>query len=229
MVSSYTVSSIAKMSNSSSITSVLHPKPLYHPSTLPPQSFKLSRTPSFGSTRSSSIVPPPSHTQHPERSLSTGSTHSSSSTHKTYKTHAPSPSHHHRQSRSRALVLSRLHLLSLTISTTSLLLFSMAIPRWNANFFHSAGSVRGDWADSLPLGPLVLIILLSLFSLLRLFQHNRPTRTIQKVTLGLHTLTSLALVPTLVLASLGGLFRLWTPAQRTAQGLLKCNMLNICK
>ncbi|KAK7887320.1 hypothetical protein LTR67_009740 [Exophiala xenobiotica] len=150
--------------------------------------------------------------------------------------------------RIRAYLTTILHSASLLFSLLSVSLFSAAIPRWNANFFHNTGPSRGDWTDGMPLGPLVFALLYHAGTLLyhsRIGTLRRPSNTPQNTntntnttltsrrTLLLNTTIStlilLTLFPSLILAGYGSLFRFWRPAMRSTQsGSIPCNtMLNV--
>ncbi|KIW26066.1 uncharacterized protein PV07_09194 [Cladophialophora immunda] len=144
-----------------------------------------------------------------------------------------------RRYRLRRRFITALHLVSLLASLIALSLFSAAIPRWNANFFHNTGPNRGDWTDGMPLGPLVFAFLYHAIVLLqgRMQKNSRSTGdsshrpSISRPSLIIHTcapmLVLLSLLPALFLAGYGSLFRLWQPAVHTQSGILVCNMLNI--
>ncbi|KAK5452729.1 hypothetical protein LTS15_006877 [Exophiala xenobiotica] len=148
--------------------------------------------------------------------------------------------------RFRAYLTTTFHTAGLLFSLLSASLFSAAIPRWNANFFHNTGPSRGDWTDGMPLGPLVFALLYHAGTLLyhsRIGNPRRPSNTPQNTnthktltprrTLLLNTTIStlviLTLLPSLVLAGYGSLFRFWRPAMRSTQsGSIPCNtMLNV--
>ncbi|KAK5267295.1 hypothetical protein LTR99_006482 [Exophiala xenobiotica] len=153
--------------------------------------------------------------------------------------------------RFRAYLTTILHSASLLFSLLSVSLFSAAIPRWNANFFHNTGPSRGDWTDGMPLGPLVFALLYHAGTLLyhsysyhsRIGTLRRPSNTPQnnntnttltsRRTLLLNTTIStlilITLFPSLILAGYGSLFRFWRPAMRSTQsGSIPCNtMLNV--
>ncbi|EXJ70930.1 uncharacterized protein A1O5_05922, partial [Cladophialophora psammophila CBS 110553] len=144
-----------------------------------------------------------------------------------------------RRYRLRRCFITTLHLVSLLASLIAISLFSAAIPRWNANFFHNTGPNRGDWTDGMPLGPLAFAFLYHAIVLIhgRVQKNSRSAgnsthgSSLSRPSLIIHTAASilvlLSLLPALLLAGYGSLFRLWQPAVRTQSGILVCNMLNI--
>jgi hypothetical protein len=130
------------------------------------------------------------------------------------------------------------HLVGLVTAFLSIALFAAAIPRWNANFFHSRGPNRGDWTDGMPLAPLTVAFIFHVVALAQ--TRFRKTRYAEDLTHGyalsqwfviihliLPILVLASLFPALILAAYGSLFRFWQPAVHTQSGLLICNMLNI--
>ncbi|KIX97248.1 uncharacterized protein Z520_06700, partial [Fonsecaea multimorphosa CBS 102226] len=144
-----------------------------------------------------------------------------------------------RRYRLRRRFITALHLLSLLASLMSISLFSAAIPRWNANFFHNTGPNRGDWTDGMPLGPLAFAFLYHAIVLIQVrIQKNSRSMgdsshhpSLSRQSLIIRTsapiLVLLSLLPALFLAGYGSLFRLWQPAVHTQSGILVCNMLNV--
>ncbi|RMZ75787.1 hypothetical protein DV738_g5272, partial [Chaetothyriales sp. CBS 135597] len=130
-------------------------------------------------------------------------------------------------SQSRLKVKLSLYILTLLTSLVSLSLFAAAIPMWNANFFHAAGPVRGDWTDGLPLGPLGITIL-SMLAMLAYTLVKRKAPSPSRATAALYVIILVLLAPSLVLAGLGSLFRFWQGAPATSQsGEVRCNIMNI--
>jgi uncharacterized membrane protein YagU involved in acid resistance len=131
-----------------------------------------------------------------------------------------------------------LHLVGLVTALLSIALFAAAIPRWNANFFHSRGPNRGDWTDGMPLAPLTVAFI---FHVVVVAQSSlRKSRYAEDLTHGytfsrcsvithmvLPILVLASLFPALILAAYGSLFRFWQPAVHTQSGILLCNMLNV--
>ncbi|OAG38170.1 hypothetical protein AYO21_07630 [Fonsecaea monophora] len=150
-----------------------------------------------------------------------------------------SPPRTSRHYRLRRRFITALHLASLLASLIAISLFAAAIPRWNANFFHNTGPNRGDWTDGMPLGPLTFAFVYHAIVLgqQRRQQNSRSTEdsslrpSLSRRGLIIHTtvpiLVLLSLLPGLLLAGYGSLFRVWQPAVRTQSGILVCNMLNI--
>ncbi|EXJ90864.1 hypothetical protein A1O1_03969 [Capronia coronata CBS 617.96] len=149
----------------------------------------------------------------------------------------PKSSPHHRLRRRFGAAL---HIGGLVASLIAIALFSAAIPKWNANFFHNTGPASGDWTDGLPLGPLGFAFLyhatVVIHARIRTRSVLHPSTQEQMVSSSrrsvlTHTtfsgLVLLSLPPALFLAGYGSLFRVWRPAVRTQSGLLVCNMLNI--
>ncbi|RVX66239.1 hypothetical protein B0A52_10166 [Exophiala mesophila] len=153
----------------------------------------------------------------------------------TYPSHL-SPSNLASHHRLRAKANITLHIVSLITSLTSISLFSAAIPRWNANFFHNSGPNRGDWTDGISLGPLCFAFayhtIVLIYGLIR--RQRRATGSSfspSRRSLTIHTATSVlvmtSLAPCLFIAGYGSLFRFWQPAMRTQSGVVVCNLLNV--
>ncbi|KIX04002.1 uncharacterized protein Z518_07555 [Rhinocladiella mackenziei CBS 650.93] len=150
----------------------------------------------------------------------------------------PNTNPHHRLRRRFTTIL---HITSLFASLIALSLFSAAIPRWNSNFFHNAGPNRGDWTDGMPIGPLAFAFLYHAAALI--YTRSPKSRgsgsnasvsslsSLSRRSLLIHTtipvLVLLSLLPALLLAGYGSLFRFWQPAKRTQSGILQCSMLNV--
>ena len=148
----------------------------------------------------------------------------------------PNSSHH----RLRRRITTILHITSLVSSLIAISLFSAAVPRWNANFFHNTGPTRGDWTDAMPLGPLTFAVLYHC-SVLGYHQAQKSRKfssgasasapSLSRRSLLIHTtvptLVLLSLLPSLFLAGYGSLFRYWQPAVRNQSGILVCSMLNV--
>lgn len=133
-----------------------------------------------------------------------------------------------RHHKSAARFLHFIHSLNLILALASISLFTVVVPVWNANFFHSTGLLRGDWPDALPLLPLSITFLTSAFYLLRLvharwsakksgdYLKSRHTphvhSTISKKPLFLTLITLTLLVTFLALSVASGLFRVWRPS-----------------
>ncbi|OCT54183.1 hypothetical protein CLCR_00303 [Cladophialophora carrionii] len=141
--------------------------------------------------------------------------------------------------RLRRRFITILHGASWLASVIAISLFAAAIPSWNQNFFHNTGPNRGDWTDGMPLGPLTFAMLYHALVLIRA-QIQKAQRSnvstshgpsLNQTWLVIHTtvpcLVLLSLLPALLLAAYGSLFRFWQPAVRTQSGILVCNMLNI--
>ena len=119
-----------------------------------------------------------------------------------------------------------LHASTILITFLGIVLFSAAIPQWNANFFHNKGPSRGDWTDGMCIGPLAFTFLFSILSIIHFFSRQKPMPP--KVCIVVLALTLLSLGPALFLAGHGSLFRHWqNSAVRGQNGGLVCNMLNI--
>ena len=150
---------------------------------------------------------------------------------------SPSPNSHHHRLRHRCTFV--LHVVGLLAGLIAISLFAAAIPYWNKNFFHSTGPNRGDWTDGMPLGPLMFAVLYHGIILLqgRIQKVQRSDvstgygASLGRPSLMIHTavpcLVLLSLLPALLLAAYGSLFRFWRPAMHTQSGILVCNMLNI--
>jgi hypothetical protein len=148
----------------------------------------------------------------------------------------PRTSSHHRFRRRFVAVL---HIASFLASVIAVSLFAAAIPSWNRNFFHSTGPTRGDWTDGMPLGPLTFALLYHAIVLVQACAQKsrqsdggaRSRLSLGRVSLILRTavpcLVLLSLLPALLVAAYGSLFRFWQPAVRNQSGILVCNMLNI--
>ena len=155
----------------------------------------------------------------------------------TYPADLSPPTSHHRRLRRRFII--NLHILSFLSSIISVSLFAAAIPLWNKNFFHNTGPNRGDWTDGIVMGPLASAMLYHAIILIQASMQKSQKRNVSTnydPSLGwssmmLHTtvpcLVLLSLLPVLLLAAYGSLFRFWQPAVRTQSGILVCNMLNI--
>lgn len=141
---------------------------------------------------------------------------------------SPPPTRHHRL---RRRFMTILHLVSMLACVIAISLFSAAIPAWNKNFFHNTGPTRGDWTDGMPLGPLTFAMLYHGIVLI----HTKVQKVRSDVSTGygpslsrpsliVHTavpcLILLSLLPALLLAAYGSLFRFWQPAVRTQSGIL---------
>lgn len=145
-------------------------------------------------------------------------------------------SHHHRR---RHQFISALHVVGLLASLIAISLFAAAIPTWNKNFFHTTGPNRGDWTDGMPLAPLTVAALyhgiVSVQARVQKAQRSQVStgygvslsRSSLIVQTAIPCLILLSLLPALLLAAYGSLFRFWRPAVRTQSGILVCNMLNI--
>ena len=119
-----------------------------------------------------------------------------------------------------------LFMTTIMLSSLSIILFASAIPKWNANFFHSKGPSKGDWTDGMSIGPLLFNLLFTTLCILHFFSRQKPMPP--KVCIVLFTLILLSLAPSLFLAGQGSLFRHWrAPAVRNQAGILNCNLLNI--
>ena len=119
-----------------------------------------------------------------------------------------------------------LHGSTVLLAFLGIILFSTAIPRWNANFFHNKGPSRGDWTDGISIGPLGFSFLFSILSIIHFFSRQKSMPA--KVCVVTFALTLLSLAPALFLAGHGSLFRHWRDsAVRNQTGGLVCNMLNI--
>ncbi|KAL2393097.1 hypothetical protein ABEF92_003820 [Exophiala dermatitidis] len=157
---------------------------------------------------------------------------------------SPPKSGHHHRVRHRMICI--LHVGGLLTSLVAISLFAAAIPKWNANFFHNTGPNTGDWTDGMPLAPLALALLYHAATLVhsriaRLRsssrrtndnpRQQRPSPSLSRRSIILHitlpTLVLASLLPSLLLAGYGSLFRVWRPAVRTQSGILVCNMLNV--
>ncbi|EXJ92997.1 hypothetical protein A1O3_01553 [Capronia epimyces CBS 606.96] len=147
----------------------------------------------------------------------------------------PNSSRHHRLHRR---IISALHIGGLLASLIATALFSAAIPKWNANFFHNTGPSSGDWTDGMPLGPLTFSFLYHAIVLIhariRSVRHSSmqspmpsPSPRWIFVHITVLVLVLLSLLPALFLAGYGALFRVWRPAIRTQSGILVCNMMNV--
>jgi uncharacterized membrane protein YagU involved in acid resistance len=149
---------------------------------------------------------------------------------------SPRPTGHQRL---RRRFITILHGVSWLASVVAISLFAAAIPSWNQNFFHSTGPNRGDWTDGMPLGPLTFAMLYHAIVLIQArMQKARRSDvstsygpSLSQPSLLIHTtvpcLVLLSLLPALLLAAYGSLFRFWQPAVRTQSGILVCNTLNI--
>lgn len=143
----------------------------------------------------------------------------------------PSNRHHqHRRHRSVRKPFLILHSLNAGFSFISICLFATIVPIWNANFFHTKGLLRGDWPDGLPILPLFLALVASLYYLINLFiarrvgastsgdylksRNRSPLSAAKSFKIQLYlTLTILLLLVTfLVLAGISGLYRFWRPS-----------------
>ncbi|RMD41232.1 hypothetical protein DV735_g3894, partial [Chaetothyriales sp. CBS 134920] len=130
-------------------------------------------------------------------------------------------------SQSRLKLKLGLYTLTFLFSLVALSLFAAAIPQWNANFFHAAGPVRGDWTDGLPLGPLSLT-LLSMLAMLGYTFTKKQAPAPSTATAALYIFILVLLAPSLVLAGLGSLFRFWQDSPTSSQsGEVRCNIMNI--
>ena len=119
-----------------------------------------------------------------------------------------------------------LHAATILLAFLGTVLFAAAIPKWDSNFFHNKGPMRGDWTDGMSLGPLVFTILFSILSIIHFFSRQKPMPP--KVSVVLFTLVLVTLAPSLFIAGHGSLFRHWrNSAVRNQSGTLNCNMLNI--
>ncbi|RMZ88026.1 hypothetical protein DV736_g4744, partial [Chaetothyriales sp. CBS 134916] len=120
-----------------------------------------------------------------------------------------------------------LYILTLLASLIAVSLFAAIIPEWNANFFHTAGPIRGDWTDGLPLGPLGLALISTLAMLLyTVIKRKSPSPT--RATVALYAFILIFLAPSLVLSGVGSLFRFWQPPAVASQsGVIRCNLTNI--
>ncbi|KAL2421541.1 hypothetical protein ABEF95_004102 [Exophiala dermatitidis] len=155
----------------------------------------------------------------------------------------PKSGHHHRVRRRMICIL---HIGGLLTSLVASSLFAAAIPKWNANFFHNTGPNTGDWTDGMPLAPLALAFLYHAATLVHSRiaklrsssrrtndnpRQQRPSPSLSRRSIILHitlpTLVLASLLPSLLLAGYGSLFRVWRPAVRTQSGILVCNMLNV--
>lgn len=167
----------------------------------------------------------------------------------TYPADLSPPQSNNRRRRVRRFFVTGLHIASLLASFIAITLFSAAIPQWNANFFHTSGPNPGDWTDGMALGPLGLAFLYHTAVLVRQRtqrvwrdqrdKHTTSTRphsyhrgpSLSRPSLFIHTaipaLVLLSLLPSLLLAGYGSLFRFWKPAVRTQSGILVCSMLNV--
>jgi hypothetical protein len=141
------------------------------------------------------------------------------------------------QHRFRRRVVTVLHIIGLVASLIAICLFSAAIPTWNRNFFHTKGPNSGDWTDGMPLGPLLFAFLYHATVLVQgqVRKTRNATSTLSSslsrpsliIHLAVPCLLLLSLLPALLLATYGSLFRFWRPAVRSQSGLLICNTLNI--
>ena len=112
------------------------------------------------------------------------------------------------------------------LSFVAIILFAAAIPKWNANFFHNKGPMRGDWTDGISIGPLLFIFLFSILSIIHFFSRQKPMPP--RVCVVTFSLILLSLAPSLFLAGHGSLFQHWREsAVRSQNGGLVCNLLNI--
>ncbi|KAK5945903.1 hypothetical protein PMZ80_000042 [Knufia obscura] len=160
--------------------------------------------------------------------MSSKSSAKASSSHSSHRYHRH---HKHHKSASRPLLI--LHLLNGVFSFISIAVYAAILPVWNANFFHSTGIVRGDWPDALPILPLFITFVASLFYLTKrciarrntkkpgdyLQSRNKPTSSsaqCSRFQVYLTFTTLILLLTFLILAGIAGLYRFWRPAVITS-------------
>ncbi|KAH8704751.1 hypothetical protein BGW36DRAFT_392538 [Talaromyces proteolyticus] len=106
------------------------------------------------------------------------------------------------------------------LAVVSMAFFAAAIDHWNRTFVHTSGSVRGDWQDGIPIGPLTLAFLYNIGTAVYVFYTGRAVHL--AIELVVDFLVWAALVPGLIFSIWGGTFRLWHRAT-VSSNMVMCN------
>jgi hypothetical protein len=119
---------------------------------------------------------------------------------------------------------SLLQLANLILAIVAVILFGIAIPLWDGEFFHDRGPSRGDWTDGFPIAPLSIVVMFSALSIANTFARRRRLPPLPSIITYI-TILILLLVAT-VFAGVGGVFPYWQEPRRGSGGQVICSSLN---